>query len=119
HQVGVFERLIRSGQRPPPHTEPARIMAHAKVRVQNNAIYAIVATAQQILIQSAQPVCHGGQVTGTLSPASNCPAGATFSQPSLRKSVGVYGGMNENFLLVAGRLWGHEREFCSRCWAFM
>ena len=22
HQVGVFERLIRSGQRPPPHTEP-------------------------------------------------------------------------------------------------
>ena len=77
HQVGVFERLIRSGQRPPPHTEPARIMAHAEVRIQNNAIDAIVAAAQQILIESAQPVRHGGQVTGTLSPASNCPAGAT------------------------------------------
>jgi hypothetical protein len=23
HQVGVFERLIRCGQRPPPHVEPA------------------------------------------------------------------------------------------------
>jgi hypothetical protein len=33
HQVGVFERLIRSGQCPPPHPEPARIMAHAEVRV--------------------------------------------------------------------------------------
>ena len=31
--AGVFERLIRSGQRPPPHTQPARIMAHAEVRV--------------------------------------------------------------------------------------
>ena len=90
HQVGVFERLIRSGQRPPPHTEPARVMAHAEVRVQNNAIDAIVATAQQILIERAQPVCHRGQLTGTLPPASNCPAGATFSQLSLRKSVGSY-----------------------------
>src|ERR1700719_539604 len=87
HQVGVFERLIRSGQRPPPHTEPARIMAHAEIRVQNNAIDAIVAAAQQILIESAQPVRHGGEGTGTLSPASNRPAGATFSQSGPRKSV--------------------------------
>src|SRR5438132_5360279 len=62
-------------------------MAHSEVRVQNNAIDAIVATAQQILIESAQPVPHGGQVTGILPPASNCPAGATFSQPGPRKSV--------------------------------
>src|SRR3977135_3270924 len=88
HQVGVFKRLIRSGQRPPPHPEPARIMAHAEIRVQNDAIDAIVAAAQQILIESAQPVRHGRHVTGTLPPASNCPAGATFSQPGLRKSVG-------------------------------
>src|SRR5258708_40217525 len=64
-------------------------MAHAEVRVQDNAIDAIVAAAQQIPIESAQPVCHGRQVTGTLPPASNCPAGATFSQPGLRKSVGA------------------------------
>src|ERR1700758_5860068 len=34
HQVSVVERLIRSGQRPPPHPEPARIMAHAAIGVQ-------------------------------------------------------------------------------------
>src|SRR5690242_5349039 len=98
HQVGVFERLIRSSQCPPPHPEPTRIMAHAEVSVQNNAIDAIVATAQQILIERAQPVCHRGQLTGTLPPASNCPAGATFSQLSLGKSVEP----SEPFSLVSG-----------------
>src|SRR6516165_2039336 len=33
HQVSVFERLIGARQRPPPYTEPARIMAHAEVCV--------------------------------------------------------------------------------------
>ena len=65
HQVGIFERLVRSGQRPPPHPEPTGTMAHAEVGVQNDAIDAIVAAAQQILIQSAQPICHGGQVRRT------------------------------------------------------
>ena len=87
HQVSVFERLIGARQRPPPYTEPARIMAHAEVCVEHNAIDAIVAAAQQILIESAQPVRHGGQVTGPPTVLSNCPAGATFSQPGLRKSV--------------------------------
>ena len=88
HQVRVFERLIRSGQRPPPHTEPARGMAHAKVRVQNNAIDAIVATAQQIPIESAQPVRHGGQVTGTLPQLQTAP-GATFvaARPAKKRST--------------------------------
>src|ERR1700730_15327458 len=61
-------------------------MAHAEVRVQNNAIDAIVATAQQILIESAQPVRHGGQVTATLPQLQTAPGG-TFSQSGLRKSV--------------------------------
>ena len=78
HQVGIFERLIRSGQCPPPHTEPARIMAHAEVRIQNNAIDAIVATAQQILIESAQPVRHGRQVKGTLPQLQTAPQGPLF-----------------------------------------
>jgi hypothetical protein len=39
-------------------------MAHAEVRVQNDAIDAIVAAVQQILIESAQPIRYGGQVTG-------------------------------------------------------
>jgi hypothetical protein len=66
---------------------PTWIMPHPEVGVQNDAIHAVVATAQQILIESAQPVRHEGQVTGTLPPPSNCPAGATFSQPRLRKGV--------------------------------
>src|SRR5260370_27240202 len=37
------------------------------------------------------------------TPASNCPAGATFSQPGLRKSVGRYGGLNGDFVLVEGQ----------------
>jgi len=87
HQVGVFERLIRSRQRPPPHPEPARIMAHAEIDVQNDPVDAIVAAGQQILIESAQPVRHPRHVIGRLPSASNCPAGATFSQLRLRKRV--------------------------------
>src|SRR6516162_10603995 len=33
------------------------------------------------------------QLTGPLPVLSNCPAGATFSQPSLRKSVGLFLGV--------------------------
>src|SRR4029077_11893895 len=90
HQVSVFERLIRSSQRPPPHPEPAGIMAHPEIGVQNDPVDAIVAAAQQIAIESAQPVRHAGHVIGRLPSASNCPAGATFSQLRLRKSVVTY-----------------------------
>ena len=38
HKVGVFERLVRSGQRPPPHPEPARTMAHASIMIDVIAI---------------------------------------------------------------------------------
>src|ERR1700739_1037562 len=87
HQVSVFERLVRSGQRPPPHTEPAGIMAQAEVRVQNDPVDAIVTADHQILVVSTQPIRHGGQVRESPPSVSNCPAGATFSQPRLRKSV--------------------------------
>src|ERR1700757_1041286 len=86
HQVSVFERLIRSSQRPPPHPEPARIMAHAEIGVQNDPVDAIVAAAQQIAIESAQPVRHARHVIGRLPFASNCPAGATFFPLRLRKN---------------------------------
>src|SRR5215472_8540043 len=86
HQVGVFERLIRSRQRPPPHPEPARIMAHAEIGVQNDPVDAIVTAAQQIAIESAQPVRHARQVIGRLPAASNCPArGHFFAAPSAKK----------------------------------
>src|SRR5262249_12046650 len=63
----------------------------------NDPVHAVVAAAQQILIESAQPIRHGRQVTDTPSPVSNCPAGATFSQLRLRKSVGT-------LLLLGGTL---------------
>ena len=88
HHVGIFERLVRSGQRPPPHPETTGVMPNAEVRVRNDAVNAIVAAAQQILIQSAQPICHERHGTSTPPRISNCPEGATFSQPCLRKSVG-------------------------------
>ena len=60
-------------------------MAHAEIRVQNNAIDAIVAAAQQILIECAQPVRHGRQVTGTL-PGFKLPRrGHFFAAPSAKK----------------------------------
>ncbi len=46
HQVGVVERIVRSGKRPPPHPETTGVMPHAEVRVQNDAVDAIVAAAQ-------------------------------------------------------------------------
>jgi transposase len=38
--------LIRPGQRPPPDTEPTRILSHAEVGVEHDPIDAIVAAAQ-------------------------------------------------------------------------
>src|SRR5437899_4459144 len=40
-------------------------MPHAEVGVQNDPIHAIIAGAQEILIQSAQPICHGGYARRT------------------------------------------------------
>src|SRR5258707_8454549 len=65
HQVGIFEGFVRPGQRSPPHPKPTRTMPHAEVGVQNDPIHAIVAAAQEILIQSAQPICHGGYARRT------------------------------------------------------
>src|SRR3984893_16334679 len=65
HQVGIFEGFVRPGQRPPPPPKPTGTMPHAEVGVQNDPIHAIVAAAQDILIQSAQPICHGGYARRT------------------------------------------------------
>src|SRR6516225_256601 len=86
HQVSVFERLIGARQRPPPYTEPARIMAHAEVCVQHNAIDAIVAAAQQILIESAQPVRHGGSLQVPCRSFQTAPQGPLFRSPVCEKA---------------------------------
>src|SRR6516162_7694150 len=45
HQVGVLQRVVGPGQRPPPYTESAGIMPHPEIGVQDDAIHAIVAAA--------------------------------------------------------------------------
>lgn len=56
HQMGIVQRLVRSGERPPPHAETARAMPHPEIRVQNDAVYAIVAATQQFLVELAQTI---------------------------------------------------------------
>jgi hypothetical protein len=112
HQMGVIKGVVRSSERPPPHAEAARTMCHPEIRIQDNAIHAVVAAAQQISIKLAQSVCHAPlprcaaerrrrsdtsipTAVGMLSCAAasaqrNCPAGATFPQRRLGKSVGAY-----------------------------
>ena len=46
HEIGVLERLVRSGERPPPQPEPAGKMPVAEIRVQNDPVDAVVAAAQ-------------------------------------------------------------------------
>src|SRR5712672_3551493 len=81
-------------------------MAHPEIRVQDNAIDAIVAAAQQILIESAQPICHGRQVTATLPPASNCPAGATFFAARSAKKRSYFPAQKARFRTTVQRIWG-------------
>ena len=65
-------------------------MPHPEIPVQHDAINAVIAAAQEILIERAQPVTHEGDGTDIAVLISSCPEGASFSQPSLRKSVVGY-----------------------------
>jgi hypothetical protein len=62
-------------------------MPHPEIGVQHDAIHAIVAAAQQILVESAQPVRHEGQATGILPPVSKLPLQGAhfFAAPSAKK----------------------------------
>jgi hypothetical protein len=62
----IVQGFVRSRQRPPPHTEAAGTMSHAEVGVQNDAIHAIIAAAQQLLVEHAQSVCHGSLTRGDI-----------------------------------------------------
>ena len=46
HEVGVLERLVRSGQRPPPQPKPTGKMPVAEIRVENDPVDAVVAAAE-------------------------------------------------------------------------
>ena len=60
HQMGVVQGVIGSGQGSPPDMESARRMPHTEVRIQNDPIYAIVGTGEEVLIKLTESVCHSG-----------------------------------------------------------
>src|SRR5215475_10520215 len=60
HHMSVVQRGVRSSELPPPQPETAWVMSHPEIRVQYDAINAVIAAAQEILIKSAQPVAHEG-----------------------------------------------------------
>src|SRR5262252_8301926 len=60
HHMNIVQRGVRSSELPPPHPETAWVMSHPEIGVQYDAINAVIATAQEILIKSAQPVAHEG-----------------------------------------------------------
>src|SRR6201981_252446 len=81
HQVGVLKRLVGPGQRPPPHAEPAGIMPHPEIAVQDDAIDAIVTAAQKVLVENAQPIRHPGSVPLRWRPPQTAPQGPLFRSP--------------------------------------
>jgi hypothetical protein len=78
---GVGERLVGPGQRPPPHAEAAGIMPHPEIAVEDDAIHAIVAAAQQISIQGAQPIRRAGRLQPLRRPPQTAPRGPLFRSP--------------------------------------
>ena len=58
HQMGVIKGFVRTSERPPPDAETTGTVRHPKIGIQNNAIHAIVAAAQQISIELTQSVHH-------------------------------------------------------------
>ena len=60
-------------------------MSHSEICVQYDAINAVIAAAQEILIKSAQPVAHEGHGTYSGVLTSSCPEGAPFSQQQSAK----------------------------------
>ena len=99
HQVGIFEGFVRPGQRPPPHTKAARTMPHAEVGVQNDPIHAVVAAAQQILIESAQSIGHRGTLE-ELRVFETAPKGPLFRSRSAKK--------RRTLMTRVGRFFGYE-----------
>src|ERR1035438_2139447 len=96
----VVQGFIGTVQFPPPYTKAFPRLAHREVSVQNDAIDAVIATFQKLVIKSAQLVGHGNLLrvvdynsegkTAPLplqAPCQSCPVGATFSRRSPRKSV--------------------------------
>src|SRR5438128_75745 len=95
HQMIVVQLVIGTAQCTPPHAQSSAGLAHREVCVQNHPIDAIITAFEKIAVEGAQLVRHCFRsVTATcLSPqplTESCPAGATISRRSPRKSVATF-----------------------------
>ena len=59
HQMRVVQRVVGSGQGPPPDMKASGRMAHTEVGIQNDPIHTIVAAGEKILIMVAESIRHG------------------------------------------------------------
>ena len=64
-------------------------MPHAEIGIQNDPIHAIVATAQQVLIETAQPICHRWAHYKHRASNSTAPRGPLFRSPVCEKAYPV------------------------------
>jgi hypothetical protein len=62
HQVGVVQRLLRSGQGLPPHPEATGAMPYPEKSIQYDPIHTIVAAGQQVRIPITQRIWHVLQI---------------------------------------------------------
>src|SRR5260370_5835509 len=100
----VIQIFIGTIELTPPQTKPSSELSLGEIGIQNHPIDAIIITFQKLTVQSAQLVRHGGlssesrtvlrSVTGmrlrVQTLRQGCPAGASFSERSLRKSRATF-----------------------------
>jgi len=75
HQVGVIQGFIRPGQRPPPGAESSGSVPHAEISIENDSVYTIVATGEEILIELAESVRHSVAKVPHATILCNCDSG--------------------------------------------
>src|SRR5450759_3857559 len=92
HEMIVIQILIGTVQGTPPSAKASPGLTHSEVGVQHDTIHAIITVLEKIAVQGTQLVRPAFRSITRARPfpqplPESCPAGATFSERSLRKSV--------------------------------
>jgi hypothetical protein len=90
HKMGIIQLLVRAVPQPaPPGSEPSRGIAERIESVQYDTIHTSVTAVKERGVIAAQFVGHNTRTLHASDEIFNCPAGATFSERSLGKSVEI------------------------------
>ena len=60
NEMSVVQSLRGTRQIQPPDAESSSIVPRTKIAVQNDSVYAIVGTGEEVLIKLTESVCHSG-----------------------------------------------------------